>query len=222
VSFKIPPDTNVVGMINNFEEFIFVKKVGNIISIKTGCFVYVIFKRGSLCETVNATGLKGFNQIEECLYEFSCLFSFDRVLITHFKVDNMTASARTNILPAFDAFLHYPRGANIQRIHYNPELFPGASIKFKGGWGTVMFFRSGALSFVGARRMGHLLLMRDELLKRLRSLSPLPGGGRTHGDRNMHKLCISNVPSVIRAAAASCWSGRLRCSSSSGSSSFRP
>jgi hypothetical protein len=174
VSFTIPDTVDAIGRIAAIDEYVAVRRVGNIWTLKTGAYCYLFFKRGNVCTRIGATGIRGYVDIEDCLWEFCCLFSISRQNIADFRVDNITASASTDKpfgADAFRRFLLLPSHLTpgLTRVHYNLQAFPGACFQFKG-WGTCIVFQTGSLSFVGSRRVGHLQLMRNGILKRLQAL----------------------------------------------------
>jgi TATA-box binding protein (TBP) (component of TFIID and TFIIIB) len=115
---------------------------------------------------VNATGVRGFLSIGECLEEFSLLFSIRRGQIRNLKVDNITAYGRF-----LGANFDFPRLLNrppdgVKSVFYNPQSFPGAVLKFECG-GCLLLFPSRRYSVVGAKRYGTVLIVYNAVLRAL-------------------------------------------------------
>ena len=81
-------------------------------------------------------------------------------------MDNITAYGR--FLPAgFNLphlLTHPPDG--VKSVFYNPQSFPGATIKFARG-GCMLLFPSRRYSIVGAKRYGTVLVVHDAVLRAL-------------------------------------------------------
>ena len=162
ISFKLCYYMEKLNLACDQKENVILRKSGNILSIKTPNFAYTVFKAQS--SWVNATGLRGFSAIGECLTEFCLLFSAQREDIYNFKVDNITAHGRFSE-DGFDfSYLLACPPCGVKSVFYNPQSFPGAILKFECG-GCLLLFPSRRYSVVGAKRYGRVLIVRDAVVR---------------------------------------------------------
>ena len=115
-------------------------------------FVYTIFYSGH----VNCTKIPEPSKVSEAFFHLFHLLKlecpFSKVLKA-VKIDNLVASGRISkyISPANFAIFLQEKG---EKVHYNPQRFPGACLKLEKG--CMLFFRSGKLVFAGLKTIQDL------------------------------------------------------------------
>lgn len=110
-------------------------------------FTYIIFPTRGF---INATGIKNYNQLEECVGNFCAAFHLGlHQLKPKISVDNITASGRfEREIDLREIFLLLQRGPHV--TIYNVNHYPG--LKFKVcNLGTVILFSSGKYTIVGLK-----------------------------------------------------------------------
>jgi Transcription factor TFIID (or TATA-binding protein, TBP) len=99
---------------------------------------------------VNITKLRTLEAIEPAIDAFCSMVNIPR-LPYKYNIDNMTASGRFgSVLPLHRIREHLLDSNCPARFRYKPSRFCGANLKYFG-YGTIIFFQSGAYTVVGAK-----------------------------------------------------------------------
>ena len=148
ISYKIYL-TNLETALRNFaRESSLVTKVENNFFVLKSVFVYTVFFTGH----VNCTKIHRKEEISTAVNHLrNILFDFE--LCSGLKVDNISASGALNIVNNSLSLLDLADFLKQNSIHfrYNPEQFPGLSLKFSSKGATFLLFQSGKFVVVGTK-----------------------------------------------------------------------
>lgn len=155
--FTIKPPSLYLPKLDYLSDFFEVKKKGNIVTLRTEDYVFIIFTSGH----INATGVKSLDLIEDCLDFFLTIFSLPYSNSDiNVRIDNISASC----------FLGHPLHVGIDalrditKVHqgtlsFNQEAFPGITINLP--WGTLIIFTSGKINAVGVKKKTNLRMLQS-------------------------------------------------------------
>jgi TATA-box binding protein (TBP) (component of TFIID and TFIIIB) len=155
--FTIKPPSLYLSKLDYLSEFFEVKRSGNIVTLRTEDFVFIIFTSGH----INATGVRSTHLISECVDFFLTIFSLPhKVESIDIRIDNISASTSLN-RPSRPAIEVLSKIANRHsgRISFNQESFPGVTINLK--YGTIIIFMSCKVNVVGVKRESNLSYLCD-------------------------------------------------------------
>ena len=155
--FTIKPANLYLSKLEYLSELFEVKRSGNIATLRTEDFVFIIFTSGH----INATGVRSTDLISECVDFFLTIFSLPYpVESIDIRIDNISAStslARPR-RPAIEA-LGEIASRHSGRISFNQEAFPGVTINLQ--YGTLIIFMSGKVNVVGVKKESNLAHLRN-------------------------------------------------------------
>lgn len=124
------------------------KSTKSFIVLRVSKFVYICFYSGF----INATGIKSFLEIRECLSTFRKYFGFKRKYFETYVVDSISStypkaltskSIISSILP--EAYNHQ----DVISVKYNRERFPAVFIRTN--YGTILWFATSSIIAVGSK-----------------------------------------------------------------------
>jgi TATA-box binding protein (TBP) (component of TFIID and TFIIIB) len=155
--FTIKPPNSYLPRLDYLSEFFTVKRSGNITTLRTEDFVYIIFSSGN----INATGVRSINQVEECLDFFLTIFSIPLPLkCVNIRIDNISASMSLGRpLHVGIEVLSQLVQRHSGRISFNQGSFPGITINLQKG--TIILFTSGKINVVGVKKESDLDILRN-------------------------------------------------------------
>ncbi len=125
------------------------KKYHNFIVFRNS-YVFIIFTRG----TVNITGIKRFEDIQDAVTNFCQTFQLTRDQISDYVIDNVSANGdfgkRLDLIQLKNKINSEEGEKIIASSSYNTDYFPAAFCK-SYSIGTVLLFFSGKFNIVGAK-----------------------------------------------------------------------